>query len=148
MRIKKTKEKEKKKVAIVVPLYKENFSESEKISLKHLLNFLKNYDKYFIAPKKIKVSHSKFETIRFNKKYFLSTKMYSKLLLTQNFYKKFKNYKYILIYQLDALVFSDQLLYWCSKNYDYIGAPWMNTEMKKYFQDIISLIIVETEVYP
>ena len=31
----------------------------------------------------------------------------------------------MLIYQLDAYVFSDQLDYWCTKGYDYIGAPWI-----------------------
>ena len=120
-------------VAIVVPVYKKDFSESEKISMKHLLYFLKNYDKYFIVSKKSRINHPEFEIISFNNKYFKSIKTYSKLLLTQKFYKKFKKYKYILIYQLDALVFSDQLLDWCNKNYDYIGAPWINSEMKKVF---------------
>ena len=31
----------------------------------------------------------------------------------------------MLIYQLDCYVFSDRLLYWCNKKYDYIGAPWI-----------------------
>ncbi len=121
----------KKTVAIVVPMYKEKLSENEKISIKHLLHFLGNYDKYFITPKKLRTNHPEFKIIKFNNKYFKNTKTYSKLLLTKNFYKKFNDYKYILIYQLDALVFSDQLLYWCNKNYDYIGAPWINSEMKK-----------------
>lgn len=30
----------------------------------------------------------------------------------------------MLIYQLDALVFRDEIDFWCKKNYDYIGAPW------------------------
>jgi hypothetical protein len=30
----------------------------------------------------------------------------------------------MLIYQLDAYVFKDELEYWCNKDYDYIGAPW------------------------
>ena len=29
----------------------------------------------------------------------------------------------MLIYQLDACVFRDELKYWCEKKYDYIGAP-------------------------
>ena len=31
----------------------------------------------------------------------------------------------MLIYQLDAFVFQDDLAYWCQQNYDYIGAPWL-----------------------
>jgi hypothetical protein len=30
----------------------------------------------------------------------------------------------MLIYQLDAWVFKDDLMKWCNKGYDYIGAPW------------------------
>ena len=37
------------------------------------------------------------------------------------FYLNFKKYRYLLIYQLDALVFRDELLEWCSKEIDYIG---------------------------
>ena len=31
----------------------------------------------------------------------------------------------MLIYQLDAYVFRDELLQWCRRGYDYIGAPWI-----------------------
>jgi hypothetical protein len=30
----------------------------------------------------------------------------------------------MLLYQLDAWVFRDELEYWCDKDYDLIGAPW------------------------
>ncbi len=55
--------------------------------------------------------------------FFKNRETYNELLLTEDFYQRFADYEYILIYQLDALVFSDQLLRWCSKGYDYIGAP-------------------------
>ena len=32
-----------------------------------------------------------------------------------------------MIYQLDAFVFRDELSYWCNKDFDYIGAPWIAT---------------------
>jgi hypothetical protein len=47
-------------------------------------------------------------------------------MLSKHFYKQFAEYVYILIYQLDAYVFSDQLEFWCGKQYDYIGAPWLD----------------------
>ena len=56
--------------------------------------------------------------------YFLSLNKYSKFMLNKEFYKNFIEYDYMLIYQLDAWVFEDQLEYWCNQNYDYIGAPW------------------------
>jgi hypothetical protein len=46
-------------------------------------------------------------------------------MLSDTFYKQFLAYKYILIYQLDAFAFKDDLSYWCKQGYDYIGAPWI-----------------------
>src|SRR5262249_48921760 len=46
--------------------------------------------------------------------------------LSDEFYDRFSNYGHVLLYQLDAFVFSDKLLDWCSANYDYIGAPWID----------------------
>jgi hypothetical protein len=48
---------------------------------------------------------------------------YSKLLLSKDFYQGFDDYEFILIYQLDSLVFCDELQWWCEQGYDYIGAP-------------------------
>ena len=45
-------------------------------------------------------------------------------MLLSNFYETFLECEYILIYQLDAFVFSDKLKYFCSLGYDYIGAAW------------------------
>jgi len=42
------------------------------------------------------------------------------------FYERFVHYEYILIYQLDAYVFRDELEYWCNRGYDYLGAPWFD----------------------
>ena len=47
------------------------------------------------------------------------------LLLSRRFYEAFARYDFVLIYHLDALVFSDQLASWCAAGYDYIGAPWL-----------------------
>lgn len=44
-------------------------------------------------------------------------------MLEADFYRRFGKYKYMLIYQLDAFVFSDKLLDFCEMGYDYIGAP-------------------------
>lgn len=123
-----------KKVAIVIPYYKTILSNDEKISLKHLIKFLGRYDKFLILPISIKtppckIPHAKI--VYFPNQHFISVKTYSKLLTTESFYQKFLNYEYILIYQFDALVFSDQLMYWCNQGYDYIGAPLYNSLIGK-----------------
>lgn len=119
-----------KKVAVVIPCYKTILSNDEKISLKHLNKFLGRYDKFFISPNsvgKLSFDIPKIKTIYFPDEYFTSVQKYSELLTTKSFYEKFLGYEYILIYQFDALVFSDQLLSWCNKGYDYIGAPLYNS---------------------
>jgi hypothetical protein len=62
----------------------------------------------------------------FSSLYFNNIHGYNALMLSKRFYKQFAEYAYILIYQLDAYIFSDQLEFWCSKQYDYIGAPWLD----------------------
>ncbi len=67
-----------------------------------------------------------FEKRTFKSKYFRSKKDYNKLCLSKLFYTTFSDFQFILIYQLDAWVFSDQLEYWCNQNFDFIGAPFPN----------------------
>ena len=60
----------------------------------------------------------------FDDYYFSGIPGYNKLMMSKEFYLRFKRYDYMLIYQLDAYVFRDDLNMWCAKGYDYIGAPW------------------------
>ena len=97
----------------------------EQISLRHLIHFLGHYDKYLIAPNGSEVAWPGFETRYFSRRFFGSMQAHGRLLYWPQFYKAFEDYKYILIYHLDALVFADELLDWCRTDIDYIGAPWI-----------------------
>ena len=115
-------------VVVVIPTYKEQLSETEKISLNQARTVLKDYPICFMAPEKMRsfltskgLKAEFFPDDNLNSRY-----AYSKLLLTPEFYQRFANYKYMLIYQLDAFVFYDKLKYFCSLDYDYIGAPMLN----------------------
>lgn len=114
-----------KTVAIVVPWYKERLTVDEEISLRHVQHYLGSYDKYLVTPGSLKIELPDFEVRTFSDEYFRSVLAYNKLMLAPRFYKTFNNYRYILLYQLDALVFSDQLMEWCATELDYIGAPWL-----------------------
>lgn len=109
---------------IVVPMYKASLIPEEKVSMRHLLHFLGEYDKCMIAPGSLHIDYPGFTIKRFNDSFFTDVPSYSRLLLSREFYETFTDYKYILIYQLDCLVFSDELMRWCTTDYDYIGAPW------------------------
>lgn len=116
-----------KKVAVVIPNYKEQLTELEEISLGQAINILGNYDIFCVSPEGLPKlgMYSSIKYIYFSRNYFQSIKGYNELMMNMEFYMKFQNYEYILIYQLDAFVFSDQLLHFCDLGYDYIGAPWL-----------------------
>jgi Protein of unknown function (DUF5672) len=124
-------------VAVVIPAYKETLSEFEQISLQQCENILKSYPKILIAPYDLSLDiYSKIlngaSVINFDKEYFEGFKGYNKLMLSQEFYKSFIDYEYILIHQTDVFIFKDELEDWCEKNYDYIGAPWYRETAKAF----------------
>lgn len=120
---------EKTSVCVIIPVYQEKLSPYEAISLEQGVRVLGKYPIILVKPASLDVSHllekyPQLQTRNFDDAYFKSTWTYNKLLLSEEFYARFLAYEYMLIYQLDAFVFSDELPYWCSQCYDYIGAPW------------------------
>jgi len=119
-------------VAVVIPIYKYNLTDNELISLSRCIRILNRYDIIILAPETLQLNKidlltsQKYSVTRFCNKYFNSTQDYNHLLLSKQFYYSFIKYRYILICQLDTFVFDDQLSYWCSLSYDYIGAPWID----------------------
>ena len=116
------------KVAVIIPLYKSQLSRCEEISLRQGLTVLGKHPILFVAPQSLDLAFlqtyvDQIEVLRFDDKYFKSPKTYNKLLTITSFYDAFSRFEYMLIYQLDAFVFEDNLLDWCHKGYDYIGAP-------------------------
>ncbi len=119
----------KKKVAIVVPMSnRAELTPDEEISYQHLVHFLNRYDKYMVIPQSLSVNFPDFDIERFDDGFFGSAAAYTRLMLSKQFYERFQEYEYILIYHLDALVFSDHLEQWCEMDLDYIGPPWLESE--------------------
>jgi len=121
-------------VNVVIPVYSSTLSPTEVLSLNQCLKVLKNHpitlathrevdisvyqDAFLLAKKPFKVTY-------FDQSFFVSVFSYSQLLLCRAFYERFKEDEYILLYQLDGFVFRDELTEWCTKGFDYIGAPWL-----------------------
>jgi len=121
------------KVAIIIPLYKDQISAYESIALQQCFKILSNYPVIVIKPESLILPASItqypfFNTVSFNDEYFKDIQGYNRLMLDSVFYEQFLNYEYILIHQLDAFVFKDELNYWCSQGIDYVGAPWMRVK--------------------
>jgi hypothetical protein len=121
-----------KKVAIVVPVYKKEMSADEQVSFHHLRTHLVSHDTFLLSPESLGVTFDVLPVKTFPDKWFKGTHTYSELLLSPQFYQAFADYEYILIYQLDCLVFRDELLTWCARGYDYIGAPWVTQKDGRY----------------
>jgi hypothetical protein len=114
--------------AIIIPLYKKQPSFLDIISIRQCLKVLAKHTIIVIKPKNLSLDDYPFEfnqIVSFDDWYFSGIEGYNSLMLSAEFYNKFLKYKYILIHQTDALVFKDELTYWCNKGYDYIGAPWL-----------------------
>lgn len=120
----------KQTVAIIIPIFKEEMSYYETISMQQCFAIFENHPIIFVCPQYLKSTtiHKEYQVkskfIFLENNNFQSIISYNKMLLSVWFYKMFSNYKYILIYQLDCFVFKDELNYWAEKKYSYIGAPW------------------------
>lgn len=124
-----------KLVGITIPIYKDfkDLKKSEILSLIQCTKILNSYPIYFICPNGLNIEEYKKKCMEsevavkfkyFDEEYFNNLNGYNKLLTSIKFFESFSEFKYILIYQLDAWVFKDELKYWCNRKFDYIGAPW------------------------
>lgn len=120
----------KKDIVVVIPIYNSLLKPEEKKSLSQCSDILSEYRLIVVKPTTLNIDNillefPNLETENFPDTYFTSVRTYNKLVLEAFFYQRFKMYQYMLIYQLDAFVFKDELLLWALKGYDYIGAPWL-----------------------
>ncbi|TFU93730.1 hypothetical protein E4T81_07155 [Barnesiella sp. WM24] len=125
------------KVNIVIPAYKSTLHQYEEISLRAVAANLSRHPVTFVVPEGLDISkltgivkNAGVET--FDPSYFQGIAGYNRLMMSEEFYDRFAGFNYILIYQLDAYVFSDRLLEWCDKGYDYVGAPWLVRPIYKF----------------
>lgn len=115
---------------VAIPVYKPVPSDSEKLSLEQASKVLGQYNIALFCPESLEISSylkicPQAQVIRFEDAYFEGIAGYNRLMFSTHFYRTFWEYDYLLIYQLDAFVFRDELSEWCTKGYDYVGAPWI-----------------------
>ncbi|NDW09847.1 DUF5672 family protein [Dysgonomonas sp. 520] len=129
-------------VTIVIPVYKAELSEYEKISFNQALRILGEHKVTLVCNEKLDVSSYQsiaeanncvIEFEYFDSSYFEGIDGYNKLMLSLDFYKRFLDSEYILIYQLDCFVFRDELKEWIEKGYDYVGAPWLHNDRRAWW---------------
>ena len=124
-----------KQVCVIIPIYKEKPTDWEIASFRQVLKVLSRYDIFLYTYQGLDLSiytnestnlNKNFNVEYFDQDFFSSVKGYNRLCLSVDFYRRVSKYEYMLIYQLDAWVFRDELEFWCNKGYDYLGAPFFD----------------------
>ena len=123
----------------MVPVYKKNPVFFEQASLMQCVRVLgQRHDICLVAPYDLDLSaytslcpDYRFRVKRLSKGFFESLNGYNQMCKRPEFYGLFKDYEFILIYQLDCWVFSDNIEYFASLDYDYLGAPWFTIDKEK-----------------
>ena len=129
----------KEECCVVVPVHKKNPVFFEQASLMQCVRVLgQKYDVYLVAPFGLDLEGYKslcpgykFKEKRLPKGFFESIDTYNQLCKRKEFYLTFRDYEFMLVYQLDCWVFDDNLEYLMSLGYDYIGAPWFRFDTEK-----------------
>lgn len=127
----------KKRLCVVIPIYKKELNKNEKSALESYEQYFQNVDFSFLAPKHLDCSYynktyPKFSIERFDNKFFKNAKTYNKLMLNRNVYARYQQYEYILIAQTDAIIFNYSANFeeFMDMGYDYIGSPWYSQPIK------------------
>lgn len=112
------------RAAVVTPLYRWPLPPDEQTALRHREKFLARHDWIVISPPGLRPCPEAAHHEHFHPRFFASRAGYNELMLRPEFYRRFRDYEFLLIYQTDCLAFSDALDDWCARGVDYVGAPW------------------------
>jgi hypothetical protein len=116
-------------VVVLVPVYQERLDSLEEYSLDTSLRHLLKREIRLIAPEKLKLDYysaryPQIKVDRFPKPAFETISEYNRLLLSARFYERYATFEFMLVLQTDAILLKDDLDFWCTQAFDYIGAPW------------------------
>lgn len=117
-------------LVVAIINHKEILTAEEKISLEQCLKKLGKYPLWMIVPQKlntnkIEIDFPTLKILRVADKYLKDYRAFNRFKINPFLYKFFRDYKYLLYYELDAFIFNDSVVDWCSLDLDYIGAPWL-----------------------
>lgn len=139
--------KQKQSCIVVIPVYQQCINAVEARTLENNLKVLTKHDICLLCPSSLNLTcyeniarhvGKELQIERFDDRYFTSVNVYNELCFSGEFYDRFALYEYMLICQLDAWVFNDQLDYWCGLGYDYVGAPIYFPYNTQHFTKVFS----------
>ncbi len=118
---------------ILVPLYKQHLTEDECLSLVSTIQHCPERVIFILHPPHCQklvdqliswFNHSKLKSCCLPASCFRGIDAYNRMLLLPGFYALFSAYEWILIVQLDALLFGGDLDFFMDQPFDYWGAPF------------------------
>lgn len=123
-------------MVVVVPIYKPSLDERERMSLASICSVLSARRIVAVHPRGLDFSailaqFPQLQTMDFEPSMFQGIRGYNRLMTSEQFYEAFADEDYMLVAQLDTYIFRDELDQWCSKGYDYVGAPWLQRPINR-----------------
>ena len=118
-----------KTVVVVIIAHKNQLSDDEQKSLAQCYKILGRHEIRLVCPEGLDVSVYKrinpsVEVDYIHPKWQSTYAQFNELKKSRLLLERYQEFRFVLFYELDAWVFKDDLEYWCSKEFDYIGAPW------------------------
>jgi hypothetical protein len=125
-----------KLVAVLIVVHTPDPSPYEEISLRQCFRVLGAHPIYLVCPATLNISKYRCIVPKINVDYIdpewqVSYANFNRLKIEPFLYERYRDYQFILFYELDAFVFRDELMHWCSRGFDYIGAPWFDSPWMK-----------------
>lgn len=119
------------KCCVVIPIYKKKLNSVEDSILRDAIEKLSEFPFCLIAPGNLDLKYyrenwKECRNVAFKEWEADSLSDYNRLMMQHTFYRTFREFKYILIFQLDGLLLkgSSELNAFLNMDFDYIGAPW------------------------
>jgi hypothetical protein len=117
-------------VVILIIAHKGQLTRFEEISLEQCFKVLKRYPIRLVCPRGLDLGAYQrivpdIQADFIDPEWLASYQRFARLKIEPFLYQRYKKYKFVFFYELDAFVFRDELEYWCDKGFDYIGAPWI-----------------------
>ncbi|MFT7157560.1 MAG: hypothetical protein ACI8Q1_002579 [Parvicella sp.] len=125
-------------LVVVIPVYEKALSDKNIISIKQCFSIFRENQITIVTHEEVDLSiyyklaqESDYHDLNieyFHHRFFKNINGYNQLLLSKDFYKRFLNFEYLLVFQDDAFVFSNDLSIWMNHKVDYVGAPWVSLQ--------------------
>jgi hypothetical protein len=109
---------------VVVPTHTLELDRDERVSFRQLRHVLGAHDTYLVLPDDLDGTLDGLPVKRMPAAYFRTKRRNQRLMISPELYGAFRDYEFVLVYQLDSLVLSDELAAWCEAGWDNVGPPW------------------------